>query len=75
MNSTQLLQHQDTMSLMDYEEQHEIDQVLLHEELYQQLEEDYLDYLQDNHIHPDIGLTPKSFNEWINTTTVCDLPF
>tara|TARA_R110002096_G_scaffold426869_1_gene637132 strand:+ start:424 stop:603 length:180 start_codon:yes stop_codon:yes gene_type:complete len=46
--------------------------------LYQQLMEDYLDYLQDNHIHPDIGLTPKSFNEWIKTTTISDdmyLPF
>ena len=34
--------------------------------------------ISDNHIHPDIGLTPKSFNEWIKTTTISDdmyLPF
>jgi hypothetical protein len=41
---------------------------------YQQLQEDYLQYLQD--IQPK---TPKSFNEWIHTETPPptndDLPF
>tara|TARA_R110002124_G_scaffold52207_2_gene150425 strand:+ start:200 stop:424 length:225 start_codon:yes stop_codon:yes gene_type:complete len=74
MNSTQLLEnHIDTSSM---EELELLEQT--NDYLYQQLMEDYLDYLQDNHIHPDIGLTPKSFNEWIKTTTISDdmyLPF